>query len=42
MHAATASADKRLELLPGALHGVGLIAGSSRAKTLVEEFLAER
>ena len=41
MHAATASADKRLELLPGTLHGVGLIAGSGRAKALVETFLAE-
>jgi dienelactone hydrolase len=42
MHTATASADKRLELLPGRLHGVGLVAGSSRARALVEGFLAER
>jgi pimeloyl-ACP methyl ester carboxylesterase len=39
MHAATASADKRLEILPGGLHGVGLVAGSARVKTLVEAFL---
>ena len=40
MHAATASADKQLELLPGPLHGVGLLAGSGAAKALVEGFLA--
>ena len=40
MHAATAAADKRLEILPGTLHGIGLIAGSARAKALVEAFLA--
>lgn len=41
MHAATASTDKRLELLPGALHGIGLVAGSARAKALTETFLRE-
>ena len=40
MHAATASADKRLEVLPGSLHGIGLMAGSARAKSAVETFLA--
>ena len=40
MHAATSSADKQLELLPGPLHGVGLLAGSGAAKALVEGFLA--
>ena len=39
MHAATAAADKRLEVLPGTLHGIGLIAGSARAKSIVEGFL---
>jgi pimeloyl-ACP methyl ester carboxylesterase len=39
MHAATAAADKRLELLPGPLHGIGLVAGSARAKAAVETFL---
>lgn len=40
LHGATASADKRLQVLPGRLHGVGLVAGSPRAKALVEGFLA--
>jgi pimeloyl-ACP methyl ester carboxylesterase len=39
MHRATASADKGLEVLPGPLHGIALIAGSARAKTTVERFL---
>ncbi len=40
MHAATASADKRLEVLPGSLHGIALMAGSARAKAAVEGFLS--
>ena len=39
MHAATSSADKRLEVLPGTLHGIALMAGSARAKAAVESFL---
>jgi pimeloyl-ACP methyl ester carboxylesterase len=39
MHAATASAAKQLEVLPGSLHGIALMAGSARAKSLVEAFL---
>ena len=39
MHAATAAADKRLEVLPGSLHGIGLVASSTRAKAAVEGFL---
>ena len=39
MYAATASANKRLEVLPGSLHGIALMAGSARAKELVESFL---
>ena len=39
MYAATASANKRLEVLPGNLHGIALMAGSARAKELVESFL---
>ena len=39
MHAATAAADKRLEVLPGRLHGIALLAGSARARTVVERFL---
>ena len=37
MHAAAASADKRLEVLPGALHGIALIAGSARARACGRE-----
>ena len=39
MFAKTAAKDKWLELLPGAAHGIGLMASSARAKTLVEGFL---
>jgi alpha-beta hydrolase superfamily lysophospholipase len=39
MYAATAAADKRLEILPGRLHGIALLAGSPRARSLVERFL---
>jgi pimeloyl-ACP methyl ester carboxylesterase len=39
MHAATAATDKRLEILPGRLHGVALVGGSPRVKTLIEAFL---
>jgi pimeloyl-ACP methyl ester carboxylesterase len=42
LYAATASAEKRLELLPGSLHGIALMAGSARAKALVEGFLRAR
>jgi len=40
LHAAATSADKRLELLPGSLHGIGLVAGSTRATAAVERFLS--
>lgn len=39
MYGTTAAKDKRLEPLPGALHGIALMAGSARARTLVETFL---
>lgn len=39
LHGAAATKDKRLELLPGAAHGIGLVASSTRAKALVEGFL---
>ena len=39
MHAATASADKQLEVLPGFQHGIALMGASARAKALVEAFL---
>jgi pimeloyl-ACP methyl ester carboxylesterase len=40
LHASTGTAAKRLEVLPGSLHGIALIAGSARAKTAVETFLS--
>jgi pimeloyl-ACP methyl ester carboxylesterase len=39
LHRAAAAKDKRLELLPGTAHGIGLVASSARAKALVEGFL---
>jgi pimeloyl-ACP methyl ester carboxylesterase len=39
LHGAAASTDKRLELLPGSLHGIALVGGSAGARTLVEGFL---
>jgi hypothetical protein len=39
LHAAAASKRKRLELLPGSLHGIGLVGGSPRAKAAIEAFL---
>jgi len=39
MYAATAAADKRLQILPGSQHGVALVAKSARARALVESFL---
>ena len=39
LHAAAASTDKRLELLPGPLHGIALIGGSAPARAAVEGFL---
>ena len=41
MHAKTAAADKRLEVLPGPAHGVALLAGSAQARSHVESFLAQ-
>jgi pimeloyl-ACP methyl ester carboxylesterase len=39
MYGATAAGDKRLEVLPGTQHGVALVAGSARARALIEGFL---
>lgn len=41
LHAATATVEKRLVLVPGSLHGVSLVAGSTRVRSLVEEFLRD-
>jgi pimeloyl-ACP methyl ester carboxylesterase len=42
MYAATAAADKRLQILPGSQHGVALVAGSARARALIEGFLRKQ
>ncbi|HEY8103068.1 MAG TPA: alpha/beta fold hydrolase [Gaiellaceae bacterium] len=42
LHAATASSGKQLEVVPGTLHGIDLVAGSSRVKSLIEGFLKAR
>ena len=39
LHAAAAATDKRLELLPGPLHGIALVGGSAPARAAVEGFL---
>ena len=39
LHAAAGSTDKRLELLPGAQHGIALVGGSAAARAAVEGFL---
>jgi alpha-beta hydrolase superfamily lysophospholipase len=39
LHRAAASKDKRLELLPGSAHGIGLVASSTKTKNLIEAFL---
>lgn len=38
LYEATGSADKRLELVPGALHGVFLVNGSGPVRALLERF----
>ncbi len=39
MFTATPSAEKSVEIVPGALHGVALVAGPGRVRTLVERFI---
>lgn len=39
MHAATAAVDKRLEVLPGSLHGIALVVDSPQARALITAFL---
>jgi alpha-beta hydrolase superfamily lysophospholipase len=41
LHGAVGTADKRLRLLPGSLHGVALVAGSAEARELVEAFIRD-
>jgi pimeloyl-ACP methyl ester carboxylesterase len=39
LRAATAATDKKVEVVPGASHGVRLVAGPGRVRALVEAFL---
>lgn len=39
LHAATRTAEKRLELVPGTLHGTFLVDGSPRVRSLLERFV---
>jgi alpha-beta hydrolase superfamily lysophospholipase len=41
LYDATATTEKRLELVPGTLHGVALVAGSSDVRSLLEAFLRD-
>jgi pimeloyl-ACP methyl ester carboxylesterase len=41
LYEATGTVEKRLELVPGTLHGVALVAGSARVRTLLEAFLRD-
>lgn len=41
LYEATGTAEKRVVLLPGSLHGVALVAGSSRARGLLEAFVRD-
>jgi len=41
LYDATATAEKRLELVPGALHGTFLVSGSARVRTLMVRFLRD-
>lgn len=41
LYDATGTAEKRLELVPGSLHGVALVAGSAPVRTLLEAFLRD-
>jgi pimeloyl-ACP methyl ester carboxylesterase len=42
LHAAAKSGDKRLEVLPGPLHGIALMDRSAQARALVESWLKAR
>jgi pimeloyl-ACP methyl ester carboxylesterase len=41
LHDATGTTEKRLELVPGSLHGTFLVDGSVRVRTLLERFLRD-
>ena len=41
LYDATATPEKRLELVPGSQHGVFLVAGSTRVRTLLQRFIRD-
>jgi pimeloyl-ACP methyl ester carboxylesterase len=41
LYDATGTTEKRVELMPGSLHGVALVSGSGRARTLLETFVRD-
>ena len=41
LYDATGTSEKRLELEPGSLHGVALVAGSARVRSLIEAFVRD-
>jgi alpha-beta hydrolase superfamily lysophospholipase len=41
LYDATGTSEKRVEVEPGSLHGVALVAGSARVRALVEAFLRD-
>jgi alpha-beta hydrolase superfamily lysophospholipase len=41
LHDATGTTEKRLELVPGTLHGTFLVDGSARVRTILERFLRD-
>jgi len=41
LYDATGTAEKKVEVVPGSLHGVALVAGSGRVRTLLEAFVRD-
>jgi alpha-beta hydrolase superfamily lysophospholipase len=41
LYDATGTAEKKVEVVPGSLHGVALIAGSARVRALLEAFVRD-
>lgn len=41
LHAATGTKEKRIELVPGSLHGTFLVEGSARVRAVLERFLRD-
>jgi hypothetical protein len=41
LHAATGTREKKLEVVPGSLHGTFLVDGSARVRSLLTRFLRD-